>query len=65
MQKLSEEAKRNKLNYINEYRKKNFKRFSCDLKIEEMEKVNKVLNEKGINKAEFVRAAFENIDKIL
>lgn len=54
-----------KIKYNIEYNKKNYKKFACDLKIDEYENISNVLKEYGINKAELVRLAIKNIDKII
>ena len=63
MQKLSEKAKENKNKYIIEYTSKNTKQFSARFKNEEYEKINKVIKQSGMNKAEFIRWAINELER--
>ena len=49
----------NQIKYIQEYNKKHYKTFKVDLKKEELEELEKILQEKGISKAQFLRDAIK------
>lgn len=53
----------NKIKYNIEYSKRNYKKFACDLKHEEYNNLNELLKEKNMNKAEFVRWAYNKLKK--
>ena len=53
------QEKFDKIKYNMEYNKMNYKKFCCNIK-KEMEYINKLLKEKNMNKADFVRWATEN-----
>lgn len=61
MQKLSEEAKRRKNDYIIAYKKKNYKKITIEIKPEEFEELEKILLENGWNKPEFIRQAIKKL----
>ena len=54
-----------KIKYNIEYNKNNYKKFACNLKIDEYENVSNIIKEYGLNKAQFIRLAIKNINKIL
>lgn len=54
-----------KIKYNIEYNKNNYKKFACNLKIDEYEKVSNIIKEYGLNKAQFIRLAIKNIHKII
>lgn len=54
-----------KIKYNIEYNKNNYKKFGCNLKIDEYENVSNIIKEYGLNKAEFIRLAIKNIHKII
>ena len=54
-----------KIKYNIEYNKNNYKKFACNLKIDEYENVSNIIKEDGLNKAQFIRLAIKNIHKIL
>lgn len=53
----------NQKKYIIEYNKEHYKAFKVDLKVEELEELEKLLKEKGITKAQFLREAIHNLKK--
>ena len=53
----------NQNDYIRDYRKKNYKQFKVELKNEEMEELNELLNEKSLNKTEFIKLAKDALKK--
>ena len=53
----------NQLEYIKEYNKKHYKTFKVDLKIEELEELNKLLKKKKLTKAKFLRISIEELKK--
>ena len=55
MQKLSEEAKKNKLNYINEYKKANYRQFSTQLKKDVFEEVQKIKDEYNLSNQDILQ----------
>ena len=56
------QEKFNQSKYISEYKKQNYKKFTCDLKKDEWEVLDVLLKEYGMNKAEFVRWAVEKLE---
>lgn len=52
-----------KIKYNVEYNKENYKKFGCNLKKEEYNNINELLKEKNMNKAEFVRWAYNELKK--
>lgn len=52
----------NQNKYILDYRKKNYKQFKVELKIEEMEELNALLKTHKLNKSEFIRLAKEALE---
>ena len=62
MQKLSDEAKKNKNDYIRQYNSQNTKTLSARFKLDEYEYIDKKIKEYGMNKAEFVRWAVEKLE---
>ena len=53
----------NQKQYIIDYNKEHYKAFKVDLKVEELEELEKILQEKGITKAQFLREAIDKIKK--
>lgn len=53
----------NQLEYQKEYNKEHYKTFKVDLKKEEFEELDKILKEKGLTKAQFLRNAIEQLLK--
>lgn len=53
----------NQQEYIQEYNKKHYRTFKVDLKIEELEELNKLLKKKGLTKAQFLRNSIEKLKK--
>lgn len=53
----------NQQEYIQEYNKAHYRAFKVDLKTEEIEELNKLLKEKGLTKAQFLRKAIERLKK--
>lgn len=53
----------NQKQYIIDYNKEHYKAFKVDLKVEELEELEKILKEKGITKAQFLREAIDRIKK--
>lgn len=51
--------------YKDDYRKKTYKRFTVDLKIDEMNDLDEKLKELGLSKAEFLRLAISKIDDLV
>ena len=45
----------NQSEYIQKYNKEHYRAFKVDLKREELEEINKLLKEKNMTKAEFLR----------
>lgn len=62
MQKLSDEAKKNKNDYIRQYNSQNTKTLSARFKLDEYEYIDKKIKESGMNKAEFIRWAVEKLE---
>lgn len=56
------QEKFDKIKYNIEYNKMNYKKFSCNMKIEEMEYINKLLKEKNITKPDFIRWAVKKLE---
>ena len=54
----------NQVKYIQQYNKEHYKTFKVDLKIEEMEKLEKILKEKGMTKAQFLRDAIKKLGQL-
>lgn len=52
----------NQNKYILDYRKKNYKQFKVELKIEEMEELKALLKTHKLNKSEFIRLAKEALE---
>lgn len=53
----------NQQKYIQEYNKKHYKTFKVDLKVEEMDELNKLLKKHKLTKAQFLRDSIEKIKK--
>lgn len=53
----------NQIKYINDYKKKFKARFSTDINKSEMEELEKLLKEKGLSKAQFLRNAIDQLKK--
>lgn len=53
----------NQNKYIQEYKKEHYKTFKVDLKNEEWEQLEKLLKEKKLTKAEFLRRAIKELKK--
>ena len=53
----------NQSKYIQEYNKAHYRAFKVDLKIEELEELERLLEKKGISKADFLRSAIEQLKK--
>lgn len=53
----------NQAKYIQQYNKEHYKTFKVDLKKDELEKLDKLLKEKGLTKAQFLRDAIEKIKR--
>ena len=51
----------NQRKYIIEYNKEHYKAFKVDLKVEELEELEKILKEKEMTKAQFLRDAIKKI----
>ncbi len=49
--------------YIQQYNKQHYKAFKVDLKKEEFDELEELLNKKGITKAQFLRNAIANLRK--
>lgn len=49
--------------YLQKYNKEHYSRFLVDLKTEELEELNKLLKEKQITKADFLRNAIKDLKK--
>lgn len=52
----------NQAKYIQQYNKEHYKTFKVDLKIEEMEKLERLLTKKGLSKAQFLRNAIKELE---
>ena len=52
----------NEREYKNEYKKDKYKIFSVTLKKEEKEKLDDLLNKKGIKSSDFLRKAIEKLE---
>ena len=53
----------NQLKYIQGYNKEHYKTFKVDLKKEEFEELNKLLKEKDLTKAQFLRDAVDRLKR--
>lgn len=53
----------NQSKYIQEYNKEHYKTFKVDLKVEEWDEINELLNKKGMTKAQFLREAIKQLKK--
>lgn len=53
----------NQKQYIIDYNKEHYKPFKVDLKVEELEELEKLLKAKGITKAQFLRKAIQKLKK--
>lgn len=53
----------NQSKYIQEYNKEHYKTFKVDLKVEEWNEINELLNKKGMTKAQFLREAIKQLKK--
>lgn len=51
------------IKYINEYKKKHKKQFKVELDIPEMEELEKMLQENGLTKTQFLKNAIEDLRK--
>lgn len=56
-----ESDKFNQNKYISEWKKQNKKQFKAELNISEMDELNQLLNDKELNKTEFVRLAINGL----
>lgn len=53
----------NEKEYINEYNKKKYKCFNTRILPEEAKKIDKILRDRGMSKASFVRWGIEELEK--
>lgn len=53
----------NQIKYIQEYNKEHYKTFKVDLKKQEFEELNKLLKEKKLTKAQFLRDSIDKLKK--
>lgn len=53
----------NQQKYIQEYNKQHYKTFKVDLKKDEFDELEELLNKKRITKAQFLRDAINNLKK--
>lgn len=53
----------NQQQYIQDYNKAHYRAFKVDLKIEELEELNDLLEKKGLTKAQFLRDAIKKLKK--
>ena len=60
---MQEKKEFNQLEYKLKYSKEHYKVFKVDLKKEEMEELNKLLEKHKLTKAEFLRQSIENLKK--
>lgn len=51
----------NQTKYIQQYNKEHYRTFKVDLKKDEWEQLDKILKEKGITKAQFLREAIKKL----
>lgn len=51
----------NQSKYVQGYIKEHYKTFKVNLKVKEMDSLDKLLKKKGITKAEFLRKAIEKL----
>lgn len=58
---ILESEKFNQNKYISEWKKQNKKQFKAELNISEMDELNQLLNDKELNKTEFVRLAINGL----
>lgn len=56
-------SKFNQKQYIIDYNKEHYKAFKVDLKVEELEELEKLLKEKHKTKAQFLREAIQQLKK--
>lgn len=56
-------TKFNKKEYDMLYKRNNYKKLSVDMKIKDYEELNKLLEEKNLTKAQFLRNAIEDLKK--
>lgn len=63
MPRLSEKARKNKVAYNMKRNKMFYKLFTTSIKIEEYNEIMELLGSIGMNKAEFVRWAYEELKK--
>lgn len=54
----------NQSKYNQKYNKEHYKAFKVDLKKEELEQLEKLLKEKGITKAQFLRDAIKKLGQL-
>ena len=47
--------------YLQEYKKEHYKAFKVDLKVEELEELEALLQKKGLSKAQFLRNAIKDL----
>lgn len=59
------EYSKKKQAYNMEYTKNNYKKFSCNLKPDEMEKLNNLLAENNINKSELLRRVISKFELLI
>ncbi len=60
---MKEKTEFNQLKYKMTYGKEHYKAFKVDLKIEEMEELNKLLEKHKLTKADFLRQSIEELKK--
>lgn len=53
--------KNNQLKYIQEYNKEHYKAFKVDLKVQELDELEALLQKKGLSKAQFLRNAIKDL----
>ena len=58
---LSEKAKENKKKYNTKRKKELYKKFGIDLKKDEYQEICEYLKSQGMNKAEFIRWAYDKL----
>ncbi|MCR5629822.1 hypothetical protein [Eubacterium sp.] len=59
-QKLSEQAKQNKYNYINEYKKKHYKRITLDLHNETYDKIKTICDNTNQSVNGYIKSAIND-----
>ena len=58
---MKNNEKFNQKEYINDWKKKNRVQWKVDLPIEEKEKYDKILSEKGLSRRDFLKLAFDKL----